>query len=349
MRQILAERAAAAREPAPPAPPPERWPVAEPFSIGGLRLENRLVQAPLAGIANWAFRRQSRRHGAGLAVSEMIASFGIRYANRKTMGMLTVMPDEHPVGVQVFGADPDAMAEAARAAAAAGADLVDVNMGCPVPKICKTGAGAALLADPESAARVVEAMARAVNIPVTVKMRRGLTPTTAVPVETARRLEAAGAAALCVHPRAAAEEYQGHADHRITAEVVAAVGIPVIASGDVSTPEGARRVLEDTGCAAIAIGRAALGYPWAFGDILRGVPRPPPGLAEVVGEVAAFAADVRLALGEGRACGYMRKFYPWYLAGHDVSAADLGDLLTIPTLDGALARLRELCAAPAAA
>ena len=349
MRQILAERTAAARDPALPAAPPESWPVAEPFEIGGLRLENRLVQAPLAGIANWAFRRQSRRHGAGLAVSEMIASFGIRHANRKTLGMLTVMPDEHPVGVQVFGSDLDAMVEAARAVEATGADLVDVNMGCPVPKICKTGAGAALLADPDAAARVVEAMAHAVDIPVTVKMRRGVTPSTAMPVEVARRLEGAGAAALCVHPRAAAEEYEGRADHRITAEVVEAVRIPVIASGDVSTPEGARRVLEETGCAAVAIGRAALGYPWAFGDILRGVPRPLPALDEVVDELESFAADVNEALGEGRATGYMRKFYPWYLAGHGIPRADLEDLLTIPTLDEALVRLRSLAAAPAAA
>lgn len=348
MRQILAERAAAAREPG-AAPPPGRWPVAEPFAIGGLRLENRLVQAPLAGIANWAFRRQSRRHGAGLAVSEMVASFGIRYENRKTLAMLAVVPDEHPVGVQVFGSDPAAMAEAARAVEAAGGDLVDVNMGCPVPKICKTGAGAALLAEPERAADVVRAMVAAVEIPVTVKMRRGLTPSTAVPAETARRLEAAGAAALCVHPRAAAEEYEGHADHRVTAEVVAAVGIPVIASGDVSTPQRARRVLEDTGCAAVAVGRGALGYPWAFGDILAGVARPLPALGEVVDEVTRFAGDAREALGEGRACGYMRKFYPWYLAGHDVAAADLEELLTTPTLDEALARLRSLAAAPAAA
>jgi nifR3 family TIM-barrel protein len=349
MRQILAERAAMAREAASEAPAPARWPLAEPFRIGGLRLENRVVQAPLAGIANWAFRRQSRRHGAGLAVSEMIASFGIHYGNRKTMGMLSVVPDEHPVGVQVFGSDPGAMAEAARAAEDAGADLVDVNMGCPVPKICKTGAGAALLAEPELASAVVEAMARAVDIPVTVKMRRGVTPATAVPVETAQRLEAAGAAALCVHPRAAAEEYEGRADHRITAEVVEAVSIPVIASGDVSTPAGARHVLEETGCAAIAVGRAALGYPWAFGDMLRGVPRRPPDIGEVVEELSGFAADVRRALGDGRACGYMRKFYPWYLAGHDVPQDELEGLLTDPTLDGALSRLRALAAAPAAA
>src|SRR4051794_13807999 len=265
MRQILAERAALAREPAPPPPPPADWPLARPWEVAGLRFENRLVQAPLAGIANWAFRRQSRRHGAGLTVSEMIASFGIRYANRKTLGMLTIVPDEHPVSVQVFGADPDAMAEAARAVEEAGADMVDVNMGCPVPKICKTGAGAALLRDPAHAAALVEAMVRAVDIPVTVKMRRGVTPSEARPVEFAKRFEQAGAAALCVHPRAAAEEYGGTPDHRITAEVVRAVSVPVIASGDVHGADAARRVLEQTGCAAVAVGRAALGNPWVFG------------------------------------------------------------------------------------
>ena len=347
MRAILAERSA---EPvSAPAAPPEDWPVAQPFRIGDLRLENRLVQPPLAGIANWAYRRQSRRHGAGLAISEMIASFGIRYANRKTLGMLTIVPDEHPVGVQVFGADVDAMVEAARAVEAAGADLIDINMGCPVPKICKTGAGAALLADPEAAARIVEAMVRAVRVPVTVKMRRGLTPRTSDPTETARRFEAAGAAAICLHPRAAAEEYEGTADHRITAEVVAAVGVPVVASGDIATPEQARRVLEDTGCAAIAVGRAALGNPWVYDEILRGAPAPRPTLDEVIDELALFAADAALAIGESRAVGYLRKFYPWYLAGYDIPASELAELLTAPSSGAALARLRSLAAASAAA
>ena len=346
MRAIMAARAAA---PAAGPAPAGAWPLAEPFAIGPVRVANRVVQAPLAGIANRAFRRQSRRHGAGLTVSEMVASHGIHHGNRKTLGMLTLAPDEHPVGVQVFGADPAIMAEAARVVEAAGADLVDVNMGCPVPKICKTGAGAALLADPEAAARVVEAMARAVRIPVTVKIRRGLTPSTARPVETALRLEAAGAAAICVHPRAAAEEYEGRADHRITAAVVEAVSVPVIASGDVVTPAEAAEVVRLTGCAAVAVGRGALGYPWAFGDLAGGRARPRPDLAEVVAEVERFAVDARLALGDGRACGYMRKFYPWYLAGHGVDGARLEALLTAPTLDEALDLLRALAAAPAAA
>lgn len=344
MRAVLAERER------PPAPaPPAPTPVAEPFDIGGVRLENRLVQAPLAGIANWAFRRQSRRHGAGLTVSEMIASFGIRYANRKTLGMLAIVADEHPVSVQLFGADAGAMAEAARAVEQAGADMIDVNMGCPVPKICKTGAGAALLADPEAAAAIVEAMVRAVSIPVTVKMRRGLTPSQSRPVETALRFEQAGAAALCMHPRAAAEEYGGTADHRITARVVEAVGIPVIASGDVASAEDARRVMEDTGCAAIAVGRGALGNPWLFGDIIRGAARLRPTLAEVADEIAGFAADAALALGHGRATGYLRKFYPWYLAGYAVPQEELSAMLTDPDWVGAVARLRARAAAPAAA
>ena len=348
MRAILAARGAE-ESTVPAGPPPADWPVAQPFEIGGLRLQNRLVQPPLAGIANWAFRRQSRRHGAGLAISEMIASFGIRYANRKTLGMLTIVPDEHPVGVQVFGADLDAMVEAARAVEEAGADLIDINMGCPVPKICKTGAGAALLADPEAAAAIVAAMVRAVEVPVTVKMRRGLTPRTSDPVETARRFEAAGAAAICLHPRAAAEEYDGTADHRITAQVVAGVGVPVVASGDIASPEDARRVLEDTGCAAVAVGRAALGNPWLFGDILRGAPGPRPSLDEVIDELERFAADAALAIGESRAVGYLRKFYPWYLAGYDVPHAELAELLTAPSSAAALARLRSLAAASAAA
>lgn len=321
-------------------------PVAEPFTVGTLELGNRLVQAPLAGIANRAFRMQSRRHGAGLTISEMISSFGVVHENRKTLDMLRVDPGEGPMGVQLFGADPATMAEAARAVEAAGADLVDINMGCPVRKVCSTGAGAALLADPEAASRVIEAMVRAVDIPVTVKMRRGLTPSSSAPVEVARRFEAAGAAALCVHPRAAAEEYEGTADHRITAEVVAAVSVPVIASGDIVGPVEARRVLEETGCAAVAVGRGALGYPWAFGDIAGGVTRPRPDLATVVGEVAAFAADAREVLGEGRACGYMRKFYPWYLAGQDVPPGTLEQLVRLPTLDEALDLLAAVAATP---
>lgn len=323
-------------------PPAGDWPLALPFTVGGLTVGNRVVQAPLAGIANWAFRRQSRRHGAGLAVSEMIASLGIVHGNRRTMDMLATAPDEGPVATQLFGADPAAMAEAARAAVAAGASLLDVNMGCPVPKICKTGAGAALLDDLDRAAAIVRAMTDAVAVPVTVKMRRGVRASDARPAEAARRLADAGASAIFFHPRAAAEEYGGTADHRHTAEVVAAVDVPVIASGDITTPAGALAVVEGTGCAAVAVGRAPLGNPWLFDALATGGAVHHPGLDEVVGEVEGFAADVRAALGDHRACHYMRKFYPWYLAAHRVPPGTAEALVTAPSLDAALGLLRAL-------
>lgn len=344
MRSILVARRDGGERPAREAPP-AAWPLAEPFAIGGLRLANRVVQAPLAGIANWAFRRQSRRHGAGLAVSEMIASLGLRHGNRTTRDMLAIAPDEHPVGIQLFGADPDAMAEAARDAEAAGADLVDVNMGCPVPKICKTGAGAALLDDLDRAEAIVARMVAAVRVPVTVKLRRGVRVADARPAEAARRLAAAGAAAIVFHPRAAVEEYEGRADHRVTAEVVRAVDVPVVASGDIDGPQEALRVVSDTGCAAVAIGRPALGNPWLFGAVASGRSPQRPPLPAVVDEIARFAADARIALGDARACVYMRKFYPWYLAGYGVPRELREALLTAPTLDAALGLLAGLVAA----
>jgi tRNA-dihydrouridine synthase B len=341
MRQVMAHRE---------GPRPDEvagrlgaWPLAEPFRIGEVEIENRIVQAPLAGIANWAFRRQSMRHGAGLAVSEMVASFGIHYANAKTLAMLDVVRDERPVAIQIFGTDPEVMAEAACAVEEAGADLVDINMGCPVNKVTKTGAGASLLANEgERGAAIVRAMADAVRIPVMVKMRRGLTPSSARPVEAAKRFQDAGAAAITFHPRAAAEEYAGRADHAITALVASGVDIPVIASGDITTPAQALEVFERTGCAAIAVGRAIMGDPWLFGSLATGVTRTRPTLDEVVDEIERFAIDLREAVGENRAGAEIRKYYAWYLAGYPVDRNVLGSLQTDPTLDGALDRLRSL-------
>jgi tRNA-dihydrouridine synthase B len=318
------------------------WPLAEPFAIGGVTIPNRVIQAPLAGIANWAFRGQSRRHGAGMAVSEMVASMGIVHGNDRTDAMYQTARDEAPVAIQLFGAEPAAMAEAARVVAEAGADIIDINMGCPVRKVCSTGAGAALLTDPAAGAAVVEAMVAAVSIPVTVKMRRGMTPATADPVGAARTFVDAGAAAIFFHPRTASDQYEGRADHTYTAEVAAAVDVPVIASGDIDSPAEAYRVMRDHGATAVAIGRAALGNPWLYGEIARGQTGAPRTLDVIVAEVAGFAAAIVAAIGEHRGCAYMRKFYPWYLAGHEVSAAERERMLTAPTLDEALTHLRDL-------
>ncbi len=318
------------------------WPLAQPFAIGDVTIPNRVVQPPLAGIANWAFRAQSRRHGVGLAVSEMVSSHGVVHDNQRTNHMLDTGHDDGLVSIQLFGAHPHVMADAARRAADQGADILDINMGCPVKKVCKTGAGAAMLTDPEVGARVVAAMVAAVDIPVTVKMRRGLTPATSDPVTAARRFVDAGAAAIFFHPRTASEEYTGRADHSHTAELVAAVDVPVIASGDIDTPLEALRIVEEVGASAVAIGRPAFGNPWLFAEVLHGDRRAPSELSDVVDEIARFGADVRDALGETRGCAYMRKFYPWYLAGFDVPGAERDELMIAPTLDHAIALLRQL-------
>lgn len=323
------------------------WPLSEPFQIGSVEIPNRVVQAPLAGIANWAYRSQSRRHGAGATVSEMIASQALVHQSPKTLEMLTVLPDEGPMGVQLFGAEPTAMAHAARMVQEAGADFVDINMGCPVKKICRTGAGAALLTDPEVGARVVEAMVEAVEIPVTVKMRRGMTPATSDPVTAALRFQEAGAAAICFHPRAAAEEYDGIADHAITAEVVEAVDVPVIASGDINDPATAHKILQQTGCEAIAIGRGALGNPWLFGALAAGRPVDIPSETTIVEELERFAADVCEALGERRAYPYLRKFYSWYLATVPVPKHDMQRMLTADSTEEALGIVRAYAAVAA--
>jgi tRNA-dihydrouridine synthase len=218
-----------------------------PWSIGGVEIPTRLVLAPMAGVSVQAFRRQGRRYGAGLVCSEMVSCAGIEHRNEKTLGYLRVASDEHPLAIQIFGSDPLVMAEAARMVAAAGADIVDVNFGCPVKKVTKTGAGATLLDDPDRACRIVEAIADAVSLPVTVKMRRGLENGSRACLEVGPRLVEAGAASLTLHPRSAKQMYTGEADHSLTAELVGLVDVPVIASGDITSRARAQAVLATTG------------------------------------------------------------------------------------------------------
>ena len=284
------------------------------WTIGSVEIPGRLVLAPMAGVSVQAFRRQGRRYGAGLVCSEMVSCAGLSHGNERTLGYLRIARDEHPLAVQIFGSEPEVMAEAARMVEDAGADLVDINFGCPVRKVTKTGAGATLLEEPDRACRIVESVANAVSLPVSVEMRRGLANGSRAALAVGPKLVEAGAASLTLHPRSARQMYTGTADHGLTAELVDLVDVPVIASGDVNTRDRAEQVLETTGCAAVMVGRAAQGNPWALGEIA-GRLDGEPTREEIVAELLLFMHDTVEEMGESRATGFLKKFYGWYL-GH---------------------------------
>src|SRR4051794_7875733 len=317
----------------------------EHWFLGGVEIPGRLVLAPMAGVSVQAFRRQGRRFGAGLVCSEMVSVAGIQHRNERTLGYLRVGVDEHPLAIQIFGADPAAMAEAARMVEAAGADVVDMNFGCPVKKVTKTGAGASLLDDPDHACRLVEAVAGAVALPVSVKMRRGVENGSRTCLAVGPRLVDAGAASLTLHPRSAKQMYTGTADHSLTAELVDLVTVPVIASGDVTSRAKARSVLATTGATAVMVGRAAQGNPWALREIMGEAAEPSP--EEVVAELLLFIRETVRELGEQRATGFLKKFYGWYLGRGRFPRPFKQELVQLATLEEVETRL--LAAAPGAA
>jgi tRNA-dihydrouridine synthase B len=279
--------------------------------LGDVEIPGRLVLAPMAGVSVQAFRRQGRRYGAGLVCSEMVSVAGIQHRNERTLGYLRVGADEHPLAIQIFGSDPAAMAEAAGMVEAAGADIVDMNFGCPVKKVTKTGAGASLLDDADQACRLVDAVASATSWPVSVKLRRGVENGSRKCLAVGPRLVEAGASSLTLHPRSAKQMYTGTADHSLTAELVSLVDVPVIASGDVTSRAKAHSVLATTGAAAVMVGRAAQGNPWVLREIMGDGSEP--SREEVVAELVLFMREAVRELGEHRALGFLKKFYGWYL------------------------------------
>ncbi len=317
----------------------------ESWSIGPVEIPTRLVLAPMAGVSVQAFRRQGRRFGAGLVCSEMVSVAGIQHRNERTLGYLRVAGDEHPLAIQIFGSEPAAMADAARMVEAAGADLVDINFGCPVKKVTKTGAGASLLDDPDHACRIVEAVSGAVDVPLSVKMRRGVGNGSRTCLELGPRLVEAGAASLTLHPRSARQMYTGTADHSLTAELVELVDVPVVASGDVTSHARAKAVLATTGAAAVMVGRAAQGNPWALAQILDDTGHEPTR-EEVVAELLLFLRETVRELGEQRATGFLKKFYGWYLGRGRFPKQFKQELVQLGTI--AEVETRLLAAAPGA-
>ena len=289
----------------------------DPWRIGPVEVPNRVVLAPLAGIGNWFVRLQAKRYGAGLAVSEMVSSFGIHHRNEKTVTeLLRIHPaerDRGPVSIQLFGQDPEVMRSAAATVAERGADVIDLNMGCPVPKVCRTGAGAALIDDPDTAVAVARAAREGSGLPVTVKLRSGRRPGATDGYDLAHRLvEDAGVAAIAFHPRSAAVHHRGVPDYDLAARLVESLPAPVILSGGMRTPEAVAAAFERTGAAAVMLARGALGNPWLFEQVLgRRAAGPAPG--EVLAELHWIMDRAVEHLGTGRAGRYLRKFYPWYV------------------------------------
>ena len=313
----------------------------QPWAIGDVVIPSRIVLAPMAGVSVQAFRRQGRRFGAGLVCSEMVSAAGLSHANERTLGYLRIARDEHPLAVQIFGSEPERMAEAARMVVDAGADIVDINFGCPVRKVTKTGAGASALSDHDLACRLTGAVVDAVDVPVSVKMRRGIDNGSRDALELGPRLEAVGVASLTLHPRSAKQMYTGTADHALTTELVERVDVPVVASGDIVDRAGAERVLDSTGAAAVMVGRGAQGQPWTLQEMAeRATERPEP--AEVVAELIRFMREVEREMGE-RAASFLRKFYGWYLRGMADAKSVKPELTSAPTVAEAEAALLRFC------
>ncbi len=304
-----------------PAMPATATPLLAPIMIGEVRIETPLVLAPMAGVTNHAFRLLCRRYGAGLVVTELLSSHAIHYKNAKTFGMFDWDDAERPVAVQLFGGDPGLMAEAAAVVEERGADIVDLNMGCWVPKVARNGAGAALMKDVCHAQNVIKAMVDAVKIPVTVKIRSGWDSSETTAIGFAQRAQDAGAKAIAVHARYASQGFTGTADWSVIRRVKDVVTIPVIGNGDVNTVEDARWMIEETGCDGVMIGRAAMGNPWIFREVAHylrtGEHLPAPELAERIDaaltHLKTLAADP--AVGEQRAVREMRGQLPHYFRG----------------------------------
>ncbi|HHH46512.1 MAG TPA: tRNA dihydrouridine synthase DusB [Thiotrichales bacterium] len=293
--------------------------------IGPYELPNRLILAPMAGVTDRPFRQLCRDLGAGMAVSEMVTSNSLLWGSKKTLRRANHEGETEPKSVQIAGADPAMMAEAARHNVDRGAQIIDINMGCPAKKVCNVMAGSALLRHEDLVARILEAVVGAVSVPVTLKIRTGWDRAHRNGVRIARIAEQAGIAALAVHGRTRADGYRGEAEYDTIREIKQAVSIPVVANGDITTPEKAKFVLEYTGADAVMIGRAAQGRPWIFREIdhfLRtGERLPEPSLEEIRGILIGHLHNLYAFYGEETGVRVARKHIAWYSKGQRGGAA----------------------------
>ena len=307
------------------------------MNIGNIELSAPLALAPMAGITDLPFRLICRRLGCGMTVSEMVSAKGLLYKNVKTTEMLRIDDGERPTAIQLFGSVPAELAEAARMVEASGADMIDFNMGCPVPKIVKNGEGSALMRNPKLVEEILTKLVKAVKKPVTVKFRKGFDDTCINAVEIAKIAESAGVAAVAVHGRTREQYYSGKADWNIIREVKKAVKIPVIGNGDVFTPQDAKRLVEETGCDGIMVARGAKGNPWIFKQITHyletGELLPRPSVEELKAMILRHGQMMMEFKGELAGMREMRKHVAWYTAGYPNSAALRNEINSVATLE----------------
>lgn len=294
------------------------------LTIGNVTLDNNLILAPMAGVTDLPFRVLCKEQGAGLICMEMVSAKGIYYNNKNTESLLAIDEREHPVSLQLFGSDPEIMSEMAKKIEERPFDILDINMGCPVPKVVNNGDGSALMKNPVLAGKIIEKTARAIKKPVTVKIRKGFDDAHINAVEMAKVAEASGAAAIAVHGRTREQYYSGRADWDIIRQVKEAVKIPVIGNGDILTPEDAIRIEEQTGCDGFMIARGAQGNPWIFAQILHyfktGEHLPKPTAEEMV-QMMLRHAKMQLAFkGDYTGIREIRKHAAWYTAGYPNAA-----------------------------
>ena len=306
--------------------------------IGNTVLENNVILAPMAGVTDLPFRVLCREQGAGCVVTEMVSAKAVLYNNKNTRELLQIDPAERPAAVQLFGSEPDIMAEIAARLEEGPYDYIDVNMGCPVPKIVNNGEGSAVMKNPERAKEVLTAMVKAVKKPVTVKFRKGFNDLSVNAVEFAKMAESCGVAAVAVHGRTREQYYSGKADWDIIRQVKEAVRIPVIGNGDIFTPEDAGRMLKETGCDGIMVARGAKGNPWLFGRINHyldtGEVLPGPSMAEIKAMILRHGRMLVQFKGEGVAMREMRGHMAWYTKGMPHSATLRNEINQVETLEG---------------